>query len=477
MSLLARSSSWSDADLAVAICGVVAVSICGLLGLPGVAIAVVAIAATVAAVVVPAGIAAAAIVVLPWFYHPLNIGAAHLPASELLLIAAAAGMAIRLAGSLSLELPDRRDVTLAAVRATLNSRLVIVGIVLVTTGLLLVIWPFDPAHRAESLREWRWTLAEPLLLIGIFSLAGRRHSRLVAIALIAGATLAGLQGLSDLATGGGVAVEGARRIAGPYQHPNALALYLSRIAAFGAAWWLVDQRERRWLSPAVGIIGLALLATLSRGAILAAGVAGLLILWRAPRRLRAVGYSAGAVAAVTLLVIARDRMLDLFSGGSGSLRLAIWDSALRMIADRPIQGYGNDQFLYAYLPRYVHPVAWNERFTAHAHNFILDFWVRLGIIGVAFAVVATAVILISAVRFATQVSGRDAIAGAASVGLAAVIVHGLVDNAYFAHDLAMSAWALGWLAFGRADPAQGEDSANNARSGNRRSRIHRVASD
>ena len=459
----------------VAVGAVAAIALCGLLDVLAVVITVVGLGAVAAAVASPAGIAAAAIATLPWFYHPLILEQERVPASELLLLAAVAGTGLRLAGTLALGRSNERRQVAASLRATLASPLVVAAIVLTVVGLFLAIWPYDPAHRAESLREWRWTLAEPLALVGVLSLAGRRHTRLIAVALLAGAALAGAQGLADFITGGGVMVEGAHRVAGPYSHPNALALYLARAAAFGAAWWMADGRSRRWLAPVVAIVGLAMLATLSRGAILAAGVAGLLILWQAPRRLRVAGYAAGALGAAGLLVIARERMLDLFSGGSGSLRLAIWDSALRMIADRPIRGYGNDQFLYAYLPRYVNPVAWSERFTAHAHNFVLDFWVRLGIIGVAFAALAAAVSLMSAWRFATGAGPNDAIARAASVGIVAIIVHGLVDNAYFAHDLAMSAWVLGWLAFGRPDPAQREEAANDARARDRRRWLHRVA--
>jgi len=471
---IVRPPTRLDPDTVAAISVVATVALCGLLGLPATAIALVWLAAAGTAVVAPAGVVAGAIATLPWFFHPLGVGSAAIPASELLLTAAAAGAGMRVVLSLVLNRPMHRTVALASLRGIATSRLVIAGLVVAVAGLLIAIWPYDATHRAESLREWRWTLAEPLALVAVRSLAGRRSARLAAAALLAGAAVAGIQGFGDLLTGGGVSVDGTRRVAGPYPHPNALALYLARATAFGAAWWLADARVRHRLAPVVAVVGLATLATLSRGAFLAMGIAGMLVLWRAPRRLRATGYAAGAVAVAGLILVARDRMLDLFSGGSGSLRLAIWDSALQMIADRPLRGYGNDQFLYAYLPKYVHPVAWSERFTAHAHNFVLDFWVRLGIIGVAFAAVAAGACLVSAWRFATGSGRREALAGAASVGLVAVIVHGLVDNAYFAHDLAMSAWLLGWLAFGHAEPAQREEAANHARARDRRRWLHRI---
>lgn len=474
MSSIVRQAVARHGDASVALGLIAAVALCGLSSVPAIVIGIVSLIAALVATASPAGALVAVVATLPWFYHPLSVGTQHVPVSELLLIAALAGAGMRVASSLVLDRPARVP-TWASIRAVAQSPIVLVGIVITIVGLLLAIWPYDPAHRAESLREWRWTLAEPLALVGLLTLAARRHTRLIGVALLAGATLAALQGLGDFVTGGGVLVEGTRRIAGPYPHPNALALYLARSAAFASAWWIVDERSRRWLSPVVVVIGLATLATFSRGAILAIGVAGLLILWRAPRPLRFVGYSAGMIAVAGLVIVARDRMLDLFSGGSGSLRLAIWDSALRMIADRPFRGYGNDQFLYAYLPRYVNPIAWSERFTAHAHNLILDFWVRLGIIGVAFAVLAAIVSIASAGRFVSGDLQRGMLAGAASIGLVAVFVHGLVDNAYFAHDLAMSAWVLGWLAFARVDLTQREEAGSDARGSDRRRWVHRIS--
>jgi O-antigen ligase len=169
-------------------------------------------------------------------------------------------------------------------------------------------------------------------------------------------------------------------------------------------------------------------------------------------------------------------MLDLFGGGSGSLRLDIWSSALAMIGDRPIRGYGPDQFLYAYLPRYVQPTAWSERFTAHAHNFLLDFWIRLGIIGAAFAACMVLLCLLALARRVRDEHHPQPLGMAALVALVATFAHGLVDNAYFSHDLAMSCWLLAWLAFGALpEDAGAEEGDDIARARVGRSRLHWLA--
>jgi O-antigen ligase len=425
----------------------------------------------------PAGVVTAAIATLPWFFHPVMFGEQRVPASEMLLLAATVAVCLREA-ALLLRSPARgvRDL-LRRARMVLIQSVPIAVIIIVVVGAVLVAYPYDPGHRAESLREWRWTLAEPLLLVVLLGWLRRdRNTRLLAaIGLLIGGTVASGQGLVDYATGGGVIVEGVRRIAGPYPHPNALALYVTRVLAFGGAWWWLSRRSRPWLTPAVFLCAAAVVATLSRGAFVGVAAAIVVFLPMLPRRLRITTVASGVVALIAVTVVARDRMLDLFSGGSGSLRLDIWGSAVRMIRDHPIAGYGPDQFLYAYLPRYVEPTAWNERFTAHAHDFLLDFWIRLGIIGFALAVAAVIVVAIGGVRLWTRQWRGDVLAAASLVGLVAMMTHGLVDNAYFGHDLAMSGWLLAWLAFGPGSRDTAEGVPNGARPHHGRRGVHWIA--
>jgi O-antigen ligase len=288
--------------------------------------------------------------------------------------------------------------------------------------------------------------------------------------------LAGLHGFVELLSGGGLSVDGVRRVSGPYPHPNALALFLSRSFAFAAAWWMFDRRSRWHLAPLCALIGAALLASFSRGALAAAALAVLALLWQASRSQRIAAAVALGVTALALVSLAGGRMLDAFDGGSGSLRVDIWSSTARMIRDRPVTGYGPDQFLYAYNPRYVAPTSWGERFTSHPHNLLLDFWVRLGIIGGASAIIATAFCLRSALGIARGGARAGPLPAAAALGLLAAIAHGMVDNAYFLLDLAMSAWLLACLAYSEPPAAATEGTHSLARTRRGWSRLHRVAS-
>jgi putative inorganic carbon (hco3(-)) transporter len=413
---------------------------------------------TGAAALSPTGAAVAIVVALPYFYRTISIGAQSFAPSELLLAATVAGCGVRLA-----TLMARGELSIRAVmdllRGTLQSRLVQVGLALALIGIVTVITGYDPSARGASLREWRWGLLEPLVFVAIITtFASRRNERIMlAGGLILAGFIVSLHGMIDLATDGGVAVDSVRRISGPLPHPNALALFLVKPLVFGAVIASLSNRWRSMLIVPVLIMAVVLFGTFSRGAMLAIAAAAVLVALDVSRRsVVAVGAAVVGVTGLTLIV-ARERMLNALEGGSVSLRFDIWSSASQMIRDRPVLGYGPDQFLYAYAPRYIEPTAWDERFTSHAHNLILDAWIRMGLPGALIAVLVILVVFYRLSTYEKMPKQRDLLQFGAIVALAATILHGLIDNAYFAHDLAMSSWLLAWLGF--ASPEEDRERA------------------
>lgn len=473
-----RATADGRTALAVAVASAVVMALAGIAGVGPLTLATLVVV-TVLAIVSPAGVLAAAIAALPYFFRPLDITGQQFAASELLLVAATVGTGFRALFATGNAVTDMLLALRTRLATVLRSPLVLAAGLLVMLGGVLVAFPYDVAHRSDSLREWRWTLAEPALLVGL--LVWHRRNRwlpdLAASAIIVGGAVASLHALADLALGGGVSVGGVTRIAGPYPHPNALALMTVRIAALALVWAVFEPRVRRWVALLLVICAIALAATFSRGAMLAGLVVVGVVLVNAPARVRLAGAGSVALGLLLAVAVARDRMLDLFGGGSGSLRLDIWSSALQMIADRPVFGYGPDQFLYAYLPRYVQPTSWGERFTSHAHNFLFDFWVRLGIIGAAFVSIMALLCVLTLARRLRAPDHLQPLAMAALVALIATFAHGFVDNAFFSHDLAMSAWLLAWLAFGAFPAVAGtEGEVDVARAGVWRGWLHRLTS-
>jgi O-antigen ligase len=147
----------------------------------------------------------------------------------------------------------------------------------------------------------------------------------------------------------------------------------------------------------------------------------------------------GAGLAVALRSARFARILD-FSEGTNFFRLRVWQSAVEMILDRPLTGIGLDQFLYFYRGRYMLPDAWQEPNLSHPHNFLLDFWLRLGILGLLVFLWIQAVFWRQAVRLYELVRLREPMTFALVVGMigsmANLLAHGLVDNSVFVNDLA-----------------------------------------
>ncbi|MCM0019901.1 MAG: O-antigen ligase family protein, partial [Tagaea sp.] len=162
----------------------------------------------------------------------------------------------------------------------------------------------------------------------------------------------------------------------------------------------------------------------SRGAelALAAGVAGAVLLaaFAGGRKLLALGLAAFVLAAPLIGALpVFDRLAETRTGGSSVFhRAAIWSFASDRIAEKPALGWGlhasrampgaQEQFA---------PGA--ERMPLHPHNFALQLWLELGLIG---ALAGAACLMFLARAIAGGRATRAALAGAlcASVAIGGV---------------------------------------------------------
>jgi O-antigen ligase len=389
----------------------------------------------------------ASVVALPavigFVYQEIALKDARFSPQETLLAITVAGTGMhalyRLVTARSLR-PIRHFVSELRARLQLFD---LAAIVLVLLGTLSLFTLALPAYRHESLRVYRWVILEPVIYYALarWYLRSRDLRRLSVLTFAGGALLVAAIGVVDLAAGRGLDVEGVTRISGVYPHPNALALFLERpfVLIAGLAAIFCTRLRWYWLV-AAAIVGAALLLTFSRGAVLAVGIVIIVMLFVGQRRrLAALAAGAGVLLGAALALIASARIDNLFSGGSGSLRLDLWSSAIEMIRDHPIFGIGLDQFLYVYAPRYVKPQAWSERFTSHPHDIILDSWLSLGIMGLVLALAFVVLLVLATIRLARK---RSVLGLAAAGAMFAGILHGLVDNGYFLPDLALIFWFL-----------------------------------
>jgi len=300
-------------------------------------------------------------------------------------------------------------------------------------------------YQGVALRELRTVVAEPALLFALSTrvITTRQQARRVADGLILAGVLAALWGIGQFWLGQGIiTAEGVWRVRAAYPSPNNLGLFLERTLPLAAALALGEQRrrERGLYALAALITGLGLVLTFSRGAWLGLGVALLFLgAWRGLGALLAVVAMliAGLLALVPLGRVERFSSLFDFQEGTTFLRLKLWQAALRMALDHPLQGVGLDNFLYKY-PDYRLPEAWAEPNLSHPHNIILDWWLRLGALGLL-ALAALLVDFFHRAWRALASTNADvrALAAGLTASMVAALTHGLIDNSYFLVDLAV----------------------------------------
>ncbi len=227
----------------------------------------------------------------------------------------------------------------------------------------------------------------------------------------------------------------------------------------GAARRSTWRDPLRWFCLALTLPLLwALYWTGSRGAELALAVVLVLFLvyevrhWIAALVLAGVGALGGWLFWPRLMEI-----INASGHGILSERFLLWKAGLLIIRDHFLLGTGPDSFNTEYTPTAPHsyalqaldgqpfPAAYNPHLS-HPHNFILDFWISTGLLGlVAFFWLLGAIAVLIRRAYLLCIPLRDAaVLQRLLLGLAgsmiAMVIHGLVDNSYFVPDLAMMFW-------------------------------------
>lgn len=320
---------------------------------------------------------------------------------------------------------------------------------LVAIAALSLLWAEEGRVAA---REFRTVVLESAIFYGLLRamIRGRHEAWLLADAWLLGGAVIALVGVGQWVLGRGViTADDVWRVRGFYGSPNNLALYLGRLLPLAiavVAWGRGGSRGvRRWLYGLAAIILIvALFLTYSRGA----WVVGLplsLFFLAAMRGRRTFALALGLLVALAVLVVVLvgpGRLTSLLDASQGTtfFRLQLWQSSVSMIGDHPILGVGLDNFLYQYRSHYVLPTAWEEFNLSHPHNLVLDFWLRLGLPGLAVVVWLLVTFFRQGLRlYRALPEGYDRLLVLGLMaGMVNFIAHGLVDNAFFLVDLAFT---------------------------------------
>jgi O-antigen ligase len=298
-----------------------------------------------------------------------------------------------------------------------------------------------------AMREFRVVVFESALFYFLLRSSPPAKEQLwrVVDALVLAATLVALIGLYQyFFTADIITAEGVHRIRGLYGSPNNLSLFLDRVVPVLAAVALFARQPRRRIAYALCSLPvlLCLYLTYSRGAwLLGLPAAALFIGLLRGRKMLWISLAVISVIALSLVPLMRtERFVSLLDtqGGTTFFRLKLWQASLNMIKDHPLFGVGLDNFLYQYRTRYVLPEAWQELDLSHPHNIVLDYWTRLGILGVVALVWLEGAFFVKGLRLYRRLPDHDerALVLGLMASMVACLAHGLIDNSYFLVDLA-----------------------------------------
>lgn len=299
-----------------------------------------------------------------------------------------------------------------------------------------------------ALHELRTVIVAGVLAYGLVRLAPTGHAGHfdpwpVVWGLGLGAAVVAGWGIYQVVSGVGlIGAEGVWRVRGPYGSPNNLALALGHTLPIALAVALFGQRRSRRVAAGLlaGIILVGLALTFSKGALLLGLPAAVLALgFAAGGRWRWAALALLAVGALALLpLFTTERFAGLFDlqGGTSFFRVQLWRGTWNMVREHPWLGVGLDNFLYAYRTRFALPSAWQELNLSHPHNVVLDFWTRLGFLGLVVGVWLFAAAFHQAWTALKRAEGdRWALLLGLLASLAATLAHGLIDNSLFLVDL------------------------------------------
>lgn len=284
----------------------------------------------------------------------------------------------------------------AAFRKSLADWRTLLGIVVlfVAWEALTLAWAPAPGAAEEAVRDLVYSGLAFALVLSIVN--GRRAVRWLLYAFVLGAALSvawGLAktGLSPSKYGGSEAAVGGR-FQGGSGDPNYLAAVLVPAAVLAAGLASTTRTlQRLGLAGAVAIVAAGLVATQSRGGLLAAGVSCVVAfaVWKGRRRLIAslvVLFVVGLGALLVASPSAMQRIKNASDSGSGSGRVDIWRVAWHVTTDHPLFGVGLSQFPQV-SPHYVRQtgtlgyVGLIVDRKIVVHNLYLQLWAETGIVG------------------------------------------------------------------------------------------------
>jgi O-antigen ligase len=315
--------------------------------------------------------------------------------------------------------------------------------------------------RTQAIREAGRLFFEPLVLFVVITSVPWRRSELKAAALVFvfSAALVASIGIVSYGMGHGGGGEPAAGVAGAkgvhttqsvrlesyWEGTNILAAFLvaAVCVSVGAVF---SSRTIKGVLLSLGAVPIELLSivlTFTRGAWMACAAA----LFALSLQLRRIGWLVlGLVLVVGVIGVAPPVMLERVASiasfqteRSSANRIHMWHYAVPLLFDRPLTGYGFSGFqvLFSIQPGII---------SVHAHNFMLDYALAIGIPGLLLILILISFVLVGALRTVSrrrQVSADVSLLAGLAVGCIGMLAAGMTDGSVSVWPiLAHSFWFL-----------------------------------
>lgn len=183
--------------------------------------------------------------------------------------------------------------------------------------------------------------------------------------------------------------DGSMRVGGTIGSPNNAGAYFAFVLTLAACLLFTDvEKRKKWLAmAALGIGGLALIFTFSRGAWAAYVLSMGAVLLLFAGRLRHFSWKAPVVGILVFIVLClpfQQMIAERLFGddrGAAESRIPLMKLASRIISDNPVLGVGSNNFPVV-MGRYI-TSEFRSGFLYTVHNKFLLVWAETGLLGLS----------------------------------------------------------------------------------------------
>jgi putative inorganic carbon (HCO3(-)) transporter len=236
------------------------------------------------------------------------------------------------------------------------------------------------------------------------------------------------------------------RVFSTLENPNIFAGYLLTVLCMAfAAFLKLEEKKYKIFAALLFLAAAACLGmTYCRGAWLTFAAVLAIYTWKNNKRLFLLFLAAAAVI-VALEPAVQQRLFSSFGVGdtSSEMRMAMWESTIAMIIDKPLFGIGWGAYWMVY-PEYDFYINDPSVLIVHAHNLYLNYMAEIGLVGAfGFFACMAGHLYLALEKSAPRASAfLNALALGAGLSIVCIMINGITDFVLFNIQLSLLYWFL-----------------------------------